>query len=227
MAVRFEQQLDELKQKLLAMGRQAEQNVRRALQALTERTNEPAHQVEADDSVLDQLEKDIDELGICCLAKASLASHLRFITVAMKAAHDLERVGDEATTIARRALELNAQPALSPQPDLNHMARRALHLLRQALEAFVQQDPAKARSLIPADKEIDRLNRQIHQALASSMAENPATISRALDLMVIAKSLERIGDHAANIAEEVVYLCEGADIGHDPKLKRLRQGPEV
>lgn len=226
MSVHFEQELDELKQKLLLMGRQAEHNVRRAIQALVQRDDALAQQVKADDSILDQLEKDIDELGIHCLAKAPLASQLRLITVAMKASHDLERVGDEATTIARRALELNAEPSLRLEPDLEQMAQRALRLLREALEAFVQHDPAKARNLIPADKEIDLLNRQIHRVLASYMVENPATISRALHLMVIAKSLERIGDHATNIAEEVVYLHEGADIRHDPEIKRVKQVTE-
>jgi phosphate transport system protein len=226
MSLHFEQELGELKQKLLAMARQAASNVTGAVQSLTERNAELAKQVEADDAILDQFEKDIDELAVILLAKAPLASQLRLITVAMKASHDLERVGDEATTIARRALELNAEEPCAIPANLPSMARRGLQMLEEAIDAFVHHDAAKARRLIPQDKDIDALNKQLQHDLAQQMAQQPSSIRRCLNLMTVAKSLERIADHATNIAEEAVYLQEGADIRHDPELKRAKQGPD-
>jgi len=151
---------------------------------------------------------------VTLLAKAPLASDLRLVTVAMKISQNLERVGDEATTIARRALELNAEAQLKPYVDIPKMADTALEMLKEALDAFVTRDPARARAVIPRDKEVDSLNKQLHRELASFMVEQPATISRCLNLMVISKALERIADHATNIAEEVVYVYEGRDIRH-------------
>jgi len=219
MSVHFEQELDELKKKLLAMAAHAEAAVTRALRAFTDRDDELARQVKEDDSILDEFEKEIDENSIFLLSKAPLASELRLITVAMKISHDLERVGDEATTIARRVYDLNHEPELHTEVDIPGMAAMGLQMLQDALQAFVQRDPAKARVIIPRDKKIDSLNKQLQRELASYMVERPATISRCLNLMTISKSLERIGDHATNIAEEVVYLHEGEDIRHNPKAK--------
>jgi phosphate transport system protein len=210
MATHFEQELDELKQKLLTMAGHAEAAVQRAVKALVERDEELARKVKEDDSILDQFEIEIDDL----------ATDLRFITVAMKISHDLERVADEATTISRRALELNREPQLKPYVDIPRMAQLGLEMLREAMESFVHQTPDRARAIIPRDKEVDNLNRQLHRELASFMVETPNTITRCLHLMVISKSLERIADHATNIAEEVVYLWEGNDIRHDPQIKR-------
>lgn len=220
MATHFEQELDGLKQKLLTMSGHAETSVQRAIKALVERDEKLAAKVKVDDNVLDQLEIEVDELSIHLLAKAPLATDLRFIAVAMKISHDLERVGDEATTISRRAIELNQEPQLKPYVDIPRMAQLALEMLREAMESFVQRGPNRARAVIPRDKEVDALNRQLHRELASFMVETPNTITRCLHLMVISKSLERIADHATNIAEEVVYLWEGNDIRHDPQIKR-------
>jgi phosphate transport system protein len=123
-------------------------------------------------------------------------------------------VGDEATTIARRVLELNTAAQLKPYVDIPRMAALALEMLREALQSFVSSDPVRARAVIPRDKEVDALNKQVHRELVGFMTEQPDTISRCLHLMVISKCLERIGDHAKNIAEEVVYLQEGRDIRH-------------
>jgi phosphate transport system protein len=219
MSLHFEQELDELKKKLLVMAGNAETAVTRAVRAMVDRDDNAARRVKQDDTILDEFEKEIDEISINLLAKAPLASELRLITVAMKISHDLERVGDEATTIARRALELNQEPPLHTEVDLPAMASLALQMLKEALEAFVNRDTAKARAIIPRDKQIDSLNKQLQRELASYMVERPATITRCLHLMTISKSLERVGDHATNIAEEVVYLHEGEDIRHDPKIK--------
>lgn len=219
MSVHFHQELDELKKKLLVMASNAESAVTRSIRAFTDRDDDLARRVKEDDSILDELEKEIDELSINLLAKAPLASELRLITVAMKICHDLERVGDEATTISRRVIELNQEPTLHTEVNIPNMASMGLTMLKEALESFVGRDTAKARAIIPRDKQIDSLNKQLHRELASYMVERPSTITRCLNLMTISKSLERIGDHATNIAEEVVYLHEGEDIRHDPKLK--------
>jgi phosphate transport system protein len=219
MALTFEQETEQLKQKLLRMARQAEGSVKRAIKSLLDRDGELARKVKEEDSILDSFEIEVDDLSIHLLAQAPLASDLRFITIAMKISHDLERVGDEATTIARRAYELNKEAQLKPYVDIPRMANLALEMLNQAMESFVQGDSERARSIIPRDKDVDALNKQLHRELASFMVENPDNIPRCLNLMVISKSIERIADHATNIAEEVVYLFEGKDIRHLPELK--------
>jgi phosphate transport system protein len=210
----FDQNIGEFKQRLLRMGGQAEASVRLAIKALVERNDDLARQTIHEDAALDQAEIDIDEMGVQLLAKGTLASDLRLIIVGLKISHDLERVGDEATTIARRAIELSQEPQLKPYIDIPRMGTMALDMLAAALDAFVQRDTTKARSVIPRDKEVDHLNKQLHRELSSFMVENPQNITRALNLMVISKSLERVADHAKNVAEEVVYLHEGRDIRH-------------
>ena len=210
----FDTELDNLKQKLLAMASHAETAVNRAVQALVERDYGLALQVKEDDKVLDQFEIEIDDLAIHLLAKAPLASDLRLITVAMKISQNLERVGDEASKIANRARDLSQEPPLKQSVDIPAMARLAVGMLKKSLDAFVDHDPAAARALIPGDKAVDALNKQIHRELAQVMVADPETIPRCLNLMIVSKSLERIADHATNVAEEVVYLCEAQDIRH-------------
>lgn len=214
MTLHFENELVGLKEKLLTMASHAEGAVTKSIKALVERDDELARHVMADDTIVDQFEKDIDEMSINLLAKAPLATDLRLITVAMKISHDLERVSDEATTIARRSLELSLEPQLKPYVDIPRMATMALDMLKDALDAFVNRDTAKALAVIPRDKEVDLLNKQLARELSSYMVERPSTITRCLNLMVISKSLERIADHATNVAEEVVYLYEARDIRH-------------
>src|SRR2546425_6897034 len=213
----FDQELTSLKEKLITMGTYAENAVNRSIRAVVEQKNELAANAKEEDRVLDELEVEIDELAIGLLAKAPLAIDLRLITVAMKISHDLERVGDEATTIARRSVELSQEPQLKPYIDIPRMAKMALEMLDDALNAFVHRNPEKARAVIPRDREADLLNRQLHRELSSYMVEKPTTITRCLNLMVISKSLERMADHATNVAEEVVYLYEAKDIRHSGK----------
>jgi phosphate transport system protein len=224
MSVHFEHELDDLKKQLVTMATHAEASVSRAVKAYSERSDDLARRVKEDDNILDQFEKDIDEIAIHLLAKAPLATELRLITIAMKISHDLERVGDEATTIARRVIELNQEPPLHTEVDLSQMAGLGLSMLKEAIDTFIHRDPARARAIVPRDKQVDSLNKQLQRELASYMVEKPATISRCLHLMTISKALERIGDHATNIAEEVVYLHEGEDIRHLPEVKRAPQG---
>jgi phosphate transport system protein len=217
MTTHFEAELSELKEKLLIMGSHAEAAVSNAIKALINRDDDLARDVQARDNILDDLEKEIDHMSITLLAKAPLARDLRCITVAMKISQNLERVGDEASTIARRAIELSTEPQLKPYIDIPRMATMALDMLKTALNAFVNALPDNARVIIPRDKDVDQLNKQLHRELASYMVERPTTITRCLNLMVISKSLERVADHATNIAEEVVYLYEGTDIRHTGK----------
>ncbi len=213
----FEQELGELKEKLLTMASHTEGAVTLALKALLARDDELARSVKENDTIIDELEKEIDEMAINLLTRAPLSNDLRLITVAMKISHDLERVGDEATTIARRSLELSQEPQLKPYVVIPRMAQMGLEMLKQGLDAFVQRDPTRARAVIPRDKDVDALNKQLHRELSSYMIEKPTTITRCLNLMVISKSLERIADHATNVAEDVVYLYEALDIRHTGK----------
>lgn len=217
--VHFEHDLAGLKNTLLTMASHAETAVNRAIEALVNRDYDLAVQVRAEDEVIDRFEVEVDELAIQLLAKAPLASDLRLIAVAMKISQNLERVGDEASKIAKRARDLSQEAPLKLALDIPLMAEQALGMLKRALDAFVNQDPAAARLLIPEDKGVDGLNKQIHRQLADQMIAAPDTITRCLSLMVVAKSLERIADHAKNVAEEVVYLCEAEDIRHAHRLK--------
>ncbi|HTX21132.1 MAG TPA: phosphate signaling complex protein PhoU [Candidatus Aquilonibacter sp.] len=210
----FETGLDELRQKLLQMASRAETAVNQAVQALMQRDYDLAVKVRADDDAIDQLEIEIDEMAIQLLTKAPLATNLRLVTVAMKISQNLERIGDEATKIAKRARDLAQEPPVKINLDLPRLAGMALAMVKDALDSFVQRDSAAARAIIPRDKEVDAVNHEMHTALTQHMMENPTTIGRCLHWIVAAKSLERIADHAKNIAEDVVYLCEAQDIRH-------------
>jgi phosphate transport system protein len=212
----FDQDLANLKDQLMTMAGHAENSVTMAIQAVVERNDEVARKVIEYDNILDKSEIELDEQCINLLAlKAPMASDLRLITVAMKVIQNLERIGDEATKIARRALELNREPALKAFVDIPRMGSLSIAMLKSALDAFVHGDTIKAKELIQKDSEIDNLNKQLNRELISFMLEDPQKITRSLYLMVVSKSLERIADHATNIAEEVVFLQEGADIRHE------------
>lgn len=218
----FDQDLAGLKDRLLTMASHTENAVAMAIKALRERDDKLALQVKESDTTLDQSEIEIDEMCINLLAlKAPIAADLRLITMAMRITQNLERVGDEATKIAKRVLDLNREPPLKPLVDVPRMASLATEMLRGSLDAFVRGDTALARSSILRDSEVDALNKQLHRELVSFMVEDPKTITRSLNLMVISKSLERIADHATNIAEDTIYLYEGRDVRHLPKT----QGP--
>jgi phosphate transport system protein len=215
--VHLEHELAGLKNALLTMASHAESAVKQALEALANRDYDLALRVRAGDTVIDRFEIELDEMAIQLLSKAPLASDLRLIAVTMKISQNLERVGDEATKIAKRARDLSQEPPLKLVVAIPQMAELALQMLKNSLDAFVNKDPAAARALIPQDKKVDALNKDIHRELAHHMIEDPDTIARCLNLMVVTKSLERIADHAKNVAEEVVFLCEAEDIRHSGK----------
>jgi phosphate transport system protein len=210
----FVTEIEELKEKLLTMASYAEAAVRSAVQAVTTRDYDLALRVKAEDEVIDQFEVEVDDLAIRLLARAPLASDLRLIIVAMKLSQNLERVGDEATQIAKRARNLSEEPPLKLAVDVPRMADLALEMLKQALDLFMNYDPAAARELIPQDEKVDEMNKRIQGELTAQMVRDPESISRCLNLMVAVKSLERVADHAKNVAEEVVFLHEGRDIRH-------------
>lgn len=210
----LDHELAELKERLLTMASLAEAAVNHAVRALVQRDLDLALRVRESDREIDRLEIEVDDLAIHLLAKAPLASDLRLVTMAMKISQNLERVGDEAAKIAKRARDLCREAPLNLELPLNAMAERALALLKSALDAFVQHDAAAARALIPQDKEVNALHKEIQRRLGAQMRADVETIPRCLNWMIAAKSLERIADHAKNIAEEVVYLCEARDIRH-------------
>lgn len=211
----FDQELGDLKEHLLRMAGFAEQSVAQALKALVQRDDSLAKNVDADDGTLDRWQMEIDDRCIKLLAlRQPTATDLRFITMAMKICSELERIGDQAVNIAHRAEELNKEPLLKPLVDIPRMADHAQGMIHDALDAFVYAKPNVARAVITRDEKVDLLNRQLHRELTSFMVEDPHTITRCLNLMSVAHNLERVADHATNIAEDIVYLYEGRDIRH-------------
>ncbi|MCB1103173.1 MAG: phosphate signaling complex protein PhoU [Opitutaceae bacterium] len=217
----FDTELETFRTSLIKMGETAIAQTQDAMKALVDGDVGLADRVVARDDELDQLEVKIDEEAIRYMnLRAPIASDLRLVIVGMKASHDLERVGDEATGIAKRAVRLAGEPPLKPYVDLPRMANMAAQMLRDALECFLNGDAAKAEAVIRRDGEVDALNKQLYRELTSFMLESPGTISRAIELMFISKSIERIADHATNIAEEMIYLAKGKDVRHDQNLKK-------
>lgn len=219
MQTHHDKELSDLKDKLLTMASHAESAVSRAVQAVVNRDEALARKVRADDNILDDFEVELDEMGVHLLAKAPLARDLRLVLMVMKMSQNLERIGDEASKIANRARDLAQEAPLKVNLDIPKMAQLVLDMLKASLDAFVRQDAAAARALIPRDKEVDALNKQFQSDLIDLMTKDPANIRRCLWLTIISKSLERIADHAKNVAEDVVYLCEALDIRHDAAAK--------
>lgn len=208
-------ELAKLKQKLLSMAGEVEQQVSLAVQSLVERDSAAAQQVIASDQQVDTREKEVDRTAVEIIVRERpLASDLRLVITATKIAPDLERVGDHAVNIAEQALVLNRMPPLKPFVTLPRMADIAKEMIRQALRAYVEQDAQLARQVIARDDVVDALHEEIFRELLTYMLGDPQTIPRALALILIARSLERIADQATNIAEQVVYLVEGQDIRH-------------
>jgi phosphate transport system protein len=211
----FEHELRVLRERLLGMGARCEEQITRAMRALADRDDKQAEAVILRDDEVDRDELEIDELAQTILAtRQPVASDLRFLTMSMKFVTDLERIGDLAANIAKRALELNRMPQLKPYVDLPRMADLVQRNLRNVLDSFVSLDAEKASSTIAADAEIDKVNATLFAELIAYVATDPATVTRVIPLTSVARYLERIGDHVKNLAEEVVYLVRGRDIRH-------------
>jgi phosphate transport system protein len=217
----YEQQLRLLKDKLLLMSHQAEQMIADAIRALTERRPSLADEVISRDDTIDQLELEIDTLCYQILAlEQPVASDLRFIATALKIVRDLERIGDTAVNIAERARELIQEPELKKLVALPIMAEAAQRILKESLDAFVNSDPELAEKVVTDDQYVDDMYEQIFRELLTYMIEDTRNIARALKLIFIAKHLERVGDHSANIAEMVVFMVRGQDIRHGTRVDR-------
>ena len=211
----FHEELGALKQTLLAMAGLVEDQIRRVMRALIERDDAQARDVIDRDREVNAYENEIDEKCVELLAlHQPAASDLRFLTTAMKIVTDLERIGDQAVNIAQRALELNQEPQLKPYIDLPRMAEKAQAMVKESLDAFVARDTALARRVRAEDGAVDDLNHQIFRELLTFMMADPSTIPRAIRLILIARFLERVADHATNIAEMVVYMVESRMVRH-------------
>ena len=211
----FDQQaLAQYKEKLLIMASHAEGVVTRAVRAHLDRDEPLARQALETDEVIDQFEIQIDRIALGLLAQAPGEFELRQITCGMKIARELERVGDEATTIARRAVELMALPPLATPLDIAEMTFLANAMLKDALDAFVSGNTVLARGVIPRDRRVDEMNKTYQDDLNELMEASPENIRRCRHLAVISKCLERIADHAKNVAEDAVMLHEAKDIRH-------------
>ena len=211
----FEEQIASLKEQLLLMSGRAEGITRKALEALMRRDTVLAQEVLADDKAIDRMEIDIEEQCIHLLAlQQPLARDLRLIAAALKISNDLERVGDHAVNIAGCALELARKAPVKPIGDLPELAEKAIAMLRDALDAFVRGDAEAARQLVKRDDEVDRLNRHLFAELMSRMIADPLQVERSMTLVLVGRNLERIGDLATNVSEEVVFIAEARIIKH-------------
>ena len=217
----FEEQLGQLRTAVLEMGGLVEEQIGQAVRALIQRDEALAHATIERDHTVNRFDVEIDDLSLKLLAlRQPAARDLRLITTALKITTDLERIGDIASHIAERAIELAAELPIKPYIDIPRMADVARDLLRRSLDAFVREDTELALSVCLADDTIDQLHEQLFRELLSYMVENPATVSRAMRLLFVSKYLERVGDHATNIAEMVIFMVKGRSIRHMDKLPR-------
>lgn len=211
----YDSELRRLRELLLLMGAKVEEMIASSMKALVERDSELARQLIDLDKEINRLEMDTDDLCLKILAKRQpVASDLRSITIAMKMVTDLERMGDLGVNICERVIELNAEPPLKPYLDLPRMAEVAQAMVREALDAFVDRDAERAQQVLDRDDVVDLYYDQIFRELLTYMMEDGRNIYRATRVQSIAKYLERIGDHATNLAEMVVFMVKGKDIRH-------------
>ena len=211
----FEQELEELKQRVLWMAGLAEKSVHKAVQALFEQKEELASEVLEEENAINEMQIEIDERVISLLAlQQPMAVDLRFILSVSRINSDLERIGDQAVNIAQSAMRILRHPQVKPYVDLPRMSALVEGMVRDSLNAVVQRNAELARSVLVRDDEVDHIRDQIFRELLTYMMENSAVIFPAFELVLVAKNLERIGDHATNIAEDVIYMVAGQDVRH-------------
>ncbi len=215
MRTRFLQGLDELKDRLLRMGGLAEQAMDQAVSAYREHDRKCCEQVFATEDAINRAEREIDELALDLLAmQQPMATDLRFILAVIKINGDLERVGDQAVNIAQRVVDMLSAPSGELAADIPLMAAMSSAMVRDALDAFIHADTDLAERVLVRDNEVDRMNHEIEAAMLREMQRSPALIQPALDTLLIARNLERMADHATNIAEDVIFWVRGADVRH-------------
>ena len=211
----FETEMQALRNRLLGMGAMVEERMHGAVVALMERNAAAAEAIIAGDQEVNELQIEVDDRCLKLLAlQQPMASDLRLITAAMKINADLERIGDQAVNIAENTLKLMNAAPLRPLIDLPRMAEIAEAMTRDSLDAFVRKDAALARSVLARDDEVDQLKDHIFRVLLTYMMADPGTIERALSLILVSRNLERIADHATNIAEDVIFVVEAKDVRH-------------
>jgi len=216
----FEHELGRVRERLLEMGGRVEEMIGKAMDALTERTEGLCSEVLEEDRLVDRMELEIDEACYSIMVRHQpTARDLRFLIAVMKIVTDLERIGDSAVNICQSVERLNQEPPLKPYIDLPRMAKLVARMVRDALDAFVRRDAAQAARVTQSDDEVDALYRQLFRELLTFMMEDPKTTTRALHLLLIARNMERIADHATNIAEDVIYYVEGRDVRHPGQRK--------
>jgi phosphate transport system protein len=216
MRSRFQQGLDDLRTRLLRMGGLAEQAVDRACQAYIDRDLTRCHLVLEGESQINQIEREIDELAFDLLAmQQPMAVDLRFILAVTKINSDLERVGDQSVNIAERVMDMVELPKVDLPVDIARMAAAASAMVRRALESFIEGKAELAQAVLEMDNVVDRMKDEAFITLVKSMNEHPETTRQALDALLIARNLERVADHATNIAEDVIFWVRGADVRHN------------
>jgi phosphate transport system protein len=222
----FEDQLQELKGRLVTMGTDAESMIERAVKSLLERDASRLSDVFKTEAEVNQLHIEVDERVINLIAlHHPVAADLRLAVMCTKIGGELERIGDQAVNICQNTTELLRYPPLKPLIDIPLMAEIARRMLREALDAFVRQDAVLAQKVLNTDDEVDAFKNQIFRELLTYMMSDPGTIPRALALILISRNLERVGDHATNIAEEVIYAAQGRDVRHrHEQQKRTEEG---
>jgi phosphate transport system protein len=223
MSHKFEEQLDELKNRMLFMGSLVEHAIHLSIQAMVERDEQPAMRVLSEiEPQVNDLHLELDDRALQLLSlRQPLAADLRFITSTMKINSDLERIGDQAVNIAQRALSIVSQPELKPLVDIPLMADIVKKMVKDALDAFVRRNTDLARDVVLRDDEVDQYRDLVFRELVPLMAKNPACIQLALDLILVSRNLERIADHATNVAEDVIYMVLGRDIRHHAEERVL------
>jgi phosphate transport system protein len=216
MRTRFQQGLDELRQKLLRMGGYAEQAVDRACQAYIDRDLARCHLVLEGESQINATEREIDELAFDLLAmQQPMAVDLRFILAVTKINSDLERVGDQAVNIAERVMDMVELPAVDLPVDIPRMAAASSAMVRRSLESFIEGKAELAQAVLEMDNVVDRMRDEAFITLVKAMNSNPEKTRQALDALLVARNLERVADHATNIAEDVIFWVRGADVRHN------------
>jgi len=221
----LDQDLDSIRQHVLRMGGLVEGMIADAQKALVESSVARAERVIATDQDVDRIEKEIDEECLSAIARYQpTASDLRLLAAVMKIVNDLERMGDSAVNIAQAVQVLSQEPPLKPYIDLPRLSQLVQKMVRESLDSFVRRDPKLALEICRRDDLIDGLYKQLFRELLTFMIEDPKTVTRALHLLLIARNLERIADHATNIAEDVVYYVEGRDIRHSAKELQAETG---
>ena len=217
----FEQELEQLKGKLLEMSALVEASVQRSVAAVAQKDRSAADQVFRDEARINELEMEIDDFAINLLATQQVvAADLRLVVAALKINTDLERMGDLSVSIAERAVSLLSEPMIKPMVDIRHMSSLVESMVRKSLDAFVANDADMARSVLASDDAVDSLRTASYHELVSFMEKDPQHIPQALDLIGITRNLERIADHSTNIAEDVMFLVKGVDVRHHAEARQ-------